>query len=134
MRYIAFFMTLVFLVMFLRTWVWNLQNMQNSISTIRTEIESVEEETEYMENFRIPYLDSERASYFLWHENWVLYKWEYVVRLRQRKIIDNGVWYSVAQIQQDLDDPVLISSPKESWLYFFEDKLSELDQLWFIFD
>ena len=97
--------------------------MQSSISIIKEEITEIEQETYYMNNFKIPYLESERAPYFLWHENGVLYDGEYVIRLRKQKIIKND---TAKDMQQRKNDPVLISSPKESRSYFFADKLEEL--------
>jgi len=100
--------------------------MQTSITTIKDEIAVIEEETQYMDNFKIPYLESERAPYFLGHENGVLYEGEYVIRLRQKKILKDD---TAQDIQQRINDPVLISSPKESRHHFFADKLSELEMI-----
>ncbi len=103
-----------------------------SIQDIRDQIEIEKDETNFIQNFERPYLDSERAPYYLWHENWVLYDGERVVRLREKRtIVDQDPTQpdQIRALQQQEDDLIKISSPEESRHYFINDKLSPLKDL-----
>lgn len=107
--------------------------MESAIQEIEMEIEDAAEEIAFITNFERPYLESERAEYYLWHENWVIYEGEWVIRLRNRERIIPDTQDDILALQgQEDNDVIVISSPQESWYYFIYDKLEPLKDLWFI--
>jgi len=110
----------------------NRQNMLISIQDIRDNIDETKEETAFIQNFEKPFLESDRAPYYLWHENGVLYDGERVVRLRNKANIppeNLNLPDEILAIQQQEEDLIKISSPEESRHFFINDKLSPLKDL-----
>ncbi len=107
--------------------------MEVAIEEIQTEINDAAEEIAFIKNFERPFLDSEWAEYYLWHENGVVYDGERVIRLRNRERILADTQDDILSLQaKDDKDVIVISSPQESWYYFIYDKLEPLKDLWFI--
>lgn len=132
-RYIIFFATLFFALYWVQAYL-NRQNMLVSIQDIKDEIVDIEEEVAFIENFERPFLESERAPYYLGHENGVLYNGERVVRLRDRApvVADEDTPDDVLALQQVEEDKIKISSPEESRHYFINDKLKPLKDIWLL--
>gem|GEM_PF-2987906 len=63
-RYIIFFLTLFFVIYGVQAYL-NKQNMESAIQEIEMEIEDAAEEIAFITNFERPYLESERAEYYL---------------------------------------------------------------------
>lgn len=105
-----------------------------SIQDIKDDIVDMEGEVAFIQNFERPYLESDRAPYYLGHENGVLYWWERVVRLRDRSpvIVEEWTPDDVLALQQEEEDKIKISSPEESWHYFINDKLKPLKDIWLL--
>lgn len=112
--------------------------MKTNIEQIRDQIEETNQEIAFIQNFEKPFLESEWAPYYLWHENGQLYEWERVVRLRSRwpldRIEDNSstVPDEIRAMQQD-DVDISITTPQESRHYFIQDKLQPVQE-WWLFD
>lgn len=106
--------------------------MEVAITEIQDDIVETRDEINFIKNFENPYLYSERADYYLWHENWIVYDWEWVIRLRNRDKLLDTLDNDILQMQRDEKDLVIISSPEESRYYFIEDKLKPLIDLWIL--
>lgn len=131
-RYLIFFLTLFFVLYWVQAYL-NKQNMVIAIQEIQEEIDDTKNEATFIKNFEIPYLASEWAKYYLWHENGQIYDWEWVVRLRNRdKLSDDQLPNDILALQEKEEDVIIISSPEESRYYFIYDKLKPLKDLWLI--
>ncbi len=106
--------------------------MEVAITEINDEIVNTKDEIAFISNFERPYLESEWADYYLWHENWVVYNGEWVIRLRNREKILADNEDDILSLQKKEEDMIVISSPEESWFYFIHDKLKPLKDLWLI--
>lgn len=116
-RYGIFVLTVFFSWYGLQAWV-NLKSIDSSIVQTKEEVIDLEEHTAYLEKFYKPYLESEYAPYFLWHENGSLWQNEYIVRLRHTVVNNEAI---LPEIEQK--DSILLSTPQDSWHYFIEKKL-----------
>ena len=74
-RYIIFFLTLFFVLYGVQAYL-NKQNMEVAITEIQNDIDYTKNEIAFIKNFERPYLESERADYYLGHENGVIYDGE----------------------------------------------------------
>jgi len=127
-RYIIFFLTLFFVLYGVQAYL-NKQNMDVAIVEIRQEIKKTKDEIAFIKNFERPFLESERADYYLWHENGIIYDRERVIRLRNREKILNDGNDILSLQEEEIEDIIVISSPEESWYYFIEEKLKPLKDL-----
>jgi len=131
LRYIIFFVTLFFAIYGVRAYL-NRETMMSSIQWINTESALIKTETEYIKNFKRPFLESDWASYYIGHENWILYAWERVVRLRTKKIVEEDALPDDILARQWAEDEIKISSPEESRHFFINDKLTPLKDIWIL--
>jgi len=53
----------------------------DEIENVNNNINAVEQEIAYAENFYSKYLDSYYSMYFLSHKNNVLFDWEYIIKI-----------------------------------------------------
>lgn len=59
----------------------NYSAIVDEIENVNNNINAVEQEIAYAENFYSKYLDSEYSMYFLSHKNNILFDWEYIIKL-----------------------------------------------------
>ncbi len=83
-RYIAFFITLAFLIFAFNVYVANYK-LEQKIIEIKKEIENYEMKKRYYSNFLIPFLNSQIWQIIFFHKNGIPLTWEKIV------IIQNSV-------------------------------------------
>lgn len=113
--------------------------MVKNIEIIRENIVEVENETDFIKYYEKPFLETERAPFYLWHEHGTLYPWERVVRLKSRTTVDGAILSDadstpddILAMQEEDDDLIKITSPQESRHYFINDKLQPLKEMWLL--
>lgn len=80
---------IVVMLIAVKTYV-NYSAIVNEIENVNNNINAVEQEIAYAENFYSKYLDSEYSMYFLSHKNNVLFDWEYIIKISNTPIeMDN---------------------------------------------
>jgi hypothetical protein len=83
MRYGIFFLTLFFALSGIQAYM-NHKNIIASISDVRHNIHTMQENNAYIQNFYLTYLSSDFAPYFYGHENGLLYENEQAIRFTHR--------------------------------------------------
>jgi len=71
---------IVVMLIAVKTYV-NYSAIVNEIENVNNNINAVEQEIAYAENFYSKYLDSEYSMYFLSHKNNILFDWEYIIKV-----------------------------------------------------
>ncbi len=94
----------------------------DAIQWVEIEKNSKLNEINFTQNFLIKYLWSEYGSYFLAHENSILYKDEYILRLDMNIRQDNWTQTDKAQPQNTW----VQSNTKQSRNNFIKDKLNQI--------
>ncbi len=131
-------MTLYFAIQAVRAYL-NGQNMVTNIAIIKENIVEVQDEINFTKYYEKPFLETDWAPFYLWHEHGTLYAWERVVRLKSRKptqkvVVDEAASSpdDILSMQQEEDDFIKITSPQESRHYFINDKLTALKEIWLL--
>ncbi len=110
----------------MQAWI-NYKSIQDSILQEKQQIIDLQEEIDYMQKWYQEYLESDYASYFLWHENGQLYDGERLVYLEYWKPNVENKEPSIVLVptEEELAEQVnpLIVSPEEAWALFIEEKL-----------
>lgn len=128
-RYGIFIATIIFSYYSIQAYVNN-KSIDVSIQNVQQDIVEIQEEIAYMNNFYKNYLETEYASYFLWHENGKIYGNERIVRLTYPHMQQPQEEELVTETEQQ--KAIYIASPQESRHYFFEKNLSWLRRLWIL--
>ena len=71
---------IVVMLIAIKTYV-NYSTIVDEIKNVNNNINAVEQEIAYAENFYSKYLDSEYSMYFLSHKNNILFDWEYIIKI-----------------------------------------------------
>ena len=71
---------IIVMLIAVKTYV-NYSAIVNEIENVNKNINAVEQEIAYAENFYSKYLDSDYSMYFLSHKNNVLFDWEYIIKI-----------------------------------------------------
>lgn len=71
---------IIVMLIAVKTYV-NYSAIIDEIENVNNNINSVEQEIAYAENFYSKYLDSEYSMYFLSHKNNILFDWEYIIKI-----------------------------------------------------
>ncbi|UFX82570.1 hypothetical protein [Candidatus Absconditicoccus praedator] len=121
-RYVLFFLTLFMMIFTIRTYL-NHFEIETSIQQTKDEIERVEKETAFMENFKVNYLDSDYGKYFMAHESSITTPDETVVRIRDKKLPTEEE-LQLQQIRQE-EEVTEIVDPRESWQHFLQARFSK---------
>lgn len=72
--------SIIIMLVAVKTYV-NYSAIINEIESVNNNINAVEQEIAYAENFYSKYLDSEYSMYFLSHKNNILFDWEYIIKI-----------------------------------------------------
>jgi len=125
-RYGIFIITLFLWLYTMQAWI-NYKSIQDSILQEKQQIINLQEEIDYMQRRYQEYLESDYASYFLWHENGQLYQGEQLVYLEYRKPDIEKKDPSIALVPTDEElakeaNPLVVP-PEEAWALFIEQKL-----------
>lgn len=103
----------------------NNKTIDASIEEVKETNNDVAQEIAYKNNFYKNYLQGEYAPFFLGHENGQLYKYERIVRIKQRSQEDEEALLPEVQKKEDL----ATLTPQDSWLIFIERRLHALKVL-----
>ena len=71
---------IIVMLIAIKTYV-NYSAIIDEIENVNNNINAVEQEIAYAENFYSKYLDSEYSMYFLSHKNNILFDWEYIIKI-----------------------------------------------------
>lgn len=127
-RYGIFIATIIFSYYTIQAYVNN-KSIDVSIESVKEDIVNIEEEIAFMDKFYTNYLQTEYATYFLWHENWQIYWNERIIRFANDKE-ETDFWTYISQ--QEQPNEIYLATPRDSRNYFLESKLEELDNLWIL--
>ncbi len=123
-RYGIFLVTIFFSLYSIQVYVNNIW-IDAQIAQVKEDIIDLEEESAFMEKFYKWYLESEYASFFLWHENGTIYPEEKIVRLA----------YQVPQVENEVIlpmpneiAPITTSTPQEARNHFVKTRLIFLER------
>ena len=124
-RYGLFFITIFFSYYSIQAYLNNI-SISNSVQQVTTDIHDTTQETAFLEKYYKNYLLSDYSSYFLGHENGMIYDREQIVRF-----ISKADAVIEAQALPDIEtkSTIILSSPSEAWHHFIKDKLEELIEL-----
>lgn len=126
-RYGIFILTIFFSYYSIQAFINN-QAIDESIKEVDINNNTIRDEIDYKNNFYKYYLEGEYAPYFLGHENGQLYRWERIVRIKQRRLQDE----MEAQTWKKKEENPSLRDPKRSRQHFIENKLKDLKILWII--
>lgn len=124
-RYGIFILTIFFSYYSIQA-IINNKTIDASIEEVKQNNDLVEEEIAFKTNFYQNYLKGEYASYFLGHENSQLYRWERILKIKQRAT----QLEEAALPEREGEERIL--TPQESRQIFINNRLSELKTLWII--
>lgn len=99
-----------------RTYI-NYNTIIEAINNVNNNINTVEDEIAYSNNFLKYYLDSEYSDYFLAHKNNILFNWEFIIKFQapsEEKIRE-----------QENKDKNIIQTPQESRQHFIKSKIKK---------
>jgi hypothetical protein len=108
-KYILAIMTLFAMIISIRTYM-NYITIEESIKNVNEETIQITQRKLYEKNFVIPYEESEYSEYFLWHENNILFPWEFMIRFEQEKEKEENI----------MDKEEEIKTPQESRKHFIK--------------
>ncbi len=99
-----------------RTYI-NYNTIIEAINNVNNNINTVEDEIAYSNNFLKYYLDSEYSDYFLAHKNNILFNWEFIIKFQAP---------SEEEIrEQENKDKNIIQTPQESRQHFIKSKIKK---------
>lgn len=124
-RYGIFILTIFFSYYSIQA-IINNKTIDASIEEVRKNNHLIQEEIDFKTNFYQNYLKGEYASYFLWHENWQLYRSERIIKIKQRLTPFEETTLPEREGEER------IRTPQESRQFFIANRLSELRTLWII--
>lgn len=131
LRYGIFILTVFFSYYSIRA-VSNNKTIDTSIAEVQQANARLEQEILFKQNFYKSYLEWEYAAYFLGHENWQLFPWEQIIRIKKPLTREEEQQENLDLAEQMVDED-LLATPQQSWRYFVEVSLSELGDIWSVF-
>ncbi|USN54961.1 MAG: hypothetical protein H6765_11040 [Candidatus Peribacteria bacterium] len=123
-RYSIFVLTVFFGFYSIQAYLNNI-SIDQQVAQVKQDIVDTKERTDYLTKFYSQYLQSEYASYFLGHENGMIYAGENIYKLKHQ--VEEPEVPVVPIIEQK--ESIKVSTPQESWNYFIDTKLYQLKRL-----
>jgi len=119
-KYLLLFLSLIFMIFAIRSYLNNIAIL-DAIESVEKEKKSKTDEINFTQNFLIKHLWSDYADYFLAHENSILYKNEYILRLDMNINKNTTSWNTNTWNQTTWKN----MNAKQSWIDFVWKKIKD---------
>lgn len=126
-RYVVFFVELLFIVLTIELYTNNYLWTINSIQERQNEYSHYREERLFMEKFVLPHKWSDLDILFVAHEANITFAWENIIRFEDDKVNETKKLNPELVLSSNNEQIIMIRSPKESWNHFISQKLSRID-------
>lgn len=115
-----FFVNIIGMIIAVRMYI-NYSYISLAIAQETQQTKLLQQQIAYLENFHKPYLQSEFAAYFLWHENNRIFAWEQIVEIVYTTVADeNNALSETNQAQENI-------SPSKQWDILIQEKLQQIE-------
>ncbi len=122
-----FFLTLMMMIFSIREYM-NHYEMEQSIVETEQERHQIEEETNFMQKFQLNYLESEYWERFMAYERNITLEDEYIIEFEfeEEEVQDEETDEQLSDLERQ-EQISRLGTPQESWQFFMEDKLSDVE-------
>lgn len=118
-KYWILIVDIIFMFVAIKVYV-NYISIENAIDSTVQIRENKADEIDFTNNFLLTYEASDYSRYFLWHENNMLNKWEYIIRF---DFLDEKPVVKTWTLINETENPV--NSPQKAWQYFLKQQLKK---------